>query len=295
MANVFDFSGDSVTLSGAVPYYSSSNTPINYIDFEYNTGISTLSCNSVTNVSAPFSRFVFESPTGISGQFLIAIQPGETIDDYYTGLRLPPGRTLEAHSEPGGIHTITPGWLQEKAYKLVGSNRYYTSWASATALTTSTLVSNRLYLTPFITPVHREVGNIAFNITTTGIPGSYSWAAIYRDNGNCQPGQLVWQGVTGNVGAAGVKTFTNVNLQLEPGLFWIGLGASGSTPPVFRGFALAGLSTNILGVNSSLGTAQAVGWYVALTTPSGQTLPSYPTVTELTTTPVPALFLNFNR
>lgn len=296
MANVFDLTGASPTLSGAVPRYSSSSNHLNFVDFAPITGLGTCNLNSAQATTPPFSRFVFESSTGFTGQFLINAAPGEVIEDYFTGFRLPPNRIIEAISEENEWHIISPGWANEEGYRSAGATaRYYSSFQNATAYTTSTLVSNRLYLTPFITSTFREVANVALNVTTTGVPGSYMWAAIYRDNGNCQPGALAWQGVTGSFGAAGVRRWTGVNLQMEPGLYWIGLGASGSTPPVFRGFSLAGLNCNILGVNSALGTAPAVGWYVALTTPSGQILPSYPTLTEITTTPVPALFLNFSR
>lgn len=297
MTNAFDLSGVSVTLSGAAPYYSSSNNNVNFIDFSPTTGMSECRLNSFTAISPPYSTYLFESSTGFSGNYMVYSAPGEYFNEAYTGLRLPPGKAIQLFTEPNEAHLITPGWLNDVGHRAVGSHlaRYFCTAHNATALTTSTVVTNRLYLTPFITPEYRTIGGIAFNITTTGTLNSYSHAAIYRDDGNSRPGLLMWQGLTGTVGAAGVKSWNNLDIQMEPGLYWIGLGSSGTTPPVFRGFALASLSTNILGFDSTLGTAGAVGWFVTLTTASGAALPSYPAVSQLTAVPVPTLFLTFSK
>lgn len=177
-------------------------------------------------------------------------------------------------------------------FALVGAtlNAWYTSPSTGTALSTATLVANRLYAMPFIISQKRVIDQVAINVTAF-VAGNIR-LGIYKVNSVGYPGTLVADFGVVSSGSNGVKTLSASPLPvtLGPGLYYLALVSDNAS--VIRGFAVASLLP-VLGISSALGTAPTLGYYVALTYGA---LPSTFTAggTAITAAPLPAIFVRFS-
>jgi hypothetical protein len=161
-------------------------------------------------------------------------------------------------------------------------------------LTTTSPAANTLWALPFILAKTTKIDTISFRLTTVGV-GNNSRCGIYRDNGNCYPGALIFD--TGSIdcsaSAALKNTTITAGLQVfPPGLYW------GAWETSAANIQIVGISGNgglmgFLGYDNTLFNIQHYGYSVAHTygtlpdpyTASATLLTAQPTASV----PVPAI------
>jgi hypothetical protein len=169
--------------------------------------------------------------------------------------------------------------------------------AAALATSTTAPALNTLWALPVIFSKTTKCDLISFKHTTNATAGGVARCGIYRDNGNCYPGVLIFD--TGSIAVdsgAGTTIDTTITAGLQvfqPGLYWLAWEC-GTAAPQLR--VLASLYWSILGQDSAWSTGnQAYGYSVAHTfgalpdpyTGSATIL----TVTPSVSNPVPAVGL----
>jgi hypothetical protein len=106
--------------------------------------------------------------------------------------------------------------------RLASGRYYYTHAHSSNGLTvSSTLTNGTLRLVPWIVPNAVSVSVIGGEVTSGGDAGSKLRLGVYADDGTCYPGRLLLDAGTIAGDSATVQDIA-VNLQLVPGLYWIG-------------------------------------------------------------------------
>lgn len=169
-------------------------------------------------------------------------------------------------------------------------NAWYTSPSTGTALSTALLVVNRLYALPFIISQKRVIDQMAFNVTAF-VAGNIR-IGIYKAGTDGYPSTLVADVGAVVISANGVKTLSAspLPITLGPGLYYLAMVTDSAS--TVRGFAVASMLP-VLGVSSALGTAQMLGYYVAL---AYGALPATFTAggTAIVAAPLPAVFARFS-
>jgi hypothetical protein len=161
--------------------------------------------------------------------------------------------------------------------------------------TTGPLV-NTLYAIPIYVAQTTKFDTIEAEVTTLGT-GSNLRLGIYRDDGNCYPGSLMFD--SGNISAAsiGAKSATiSAGIQtFQPGLYWLAYENSATVPQIR---ALPGLSTcmPVIGWDTPIGSATGGVAYRVAHTVGALPDPYTTTSSTIMTTsvvgaPIPALAL----
>lgn len=165
-------------------------------------------------------------------------------------------------------------------------NRWYCAGVNtADALTTGVPSANILRALPFLVPQPITIDQLAINVTAS----SASTAArlgVYADGGNLYPSTLIVDAGVVDTSSTGVKSLS-INNSIEAGsLVWFVIVGNGG--PTLRALPIAACM-NVLGFDSTLGTASGVGWSVSFT--YGVLPSTFPgAATAITTTPIPAIF-----
>ncbi len=164
------------------------------------------------------------------------------------------------------------------------SNRFYSSPANSTALTTASLVANTLYAMPFITELDIKIDSVKAVVTTLGAASQLK-AGIYTDL-NLYPNTLLSDFGSQSGATTGVKTFINgLPLDIPKGLYWFVILTTVAL--TVRGFAATGLIP-VLGYDSNLGTIQGLGY--SILNPSGNIPANFPASAAIrTAVPLPLL------
>lgn len=176
--------------------------------------------------------------------------------------------------------------------------RYVAGVNANNALITSTTgpVVNTLYAVPFPLARTTKFDLVECEVTTLGA-GSNVRLGIYRDNGNCYPGSLIFD--SGNISSAttGAKSATiTAALQIfQPGLYWLTYENSATVPQI-RALPGGGTCWPTLGFATPFGTTlPGIAYTVAHTVgalpdpyTAGGTIR---TTGSLVTNPVPAIGL----
>ncbi|MEM1555452.1 MAG: hypothetical protein QXM54_02860 [Desulfurococcaceae archaeon] len=146
-------------------------------------------------------------------------------------------------------------------HKVLRSGRYYGAFDAATAFTTRTISANYLYAYPMFVPEETTFDRIAINVTTAATGSAR--VGVYTDAG-AYPGNLVDGSDVAalDTGTTGVKENT-ISVTLAPGIHWLAIVASAA--PTLRAVSVASCDSEILGLDSTLGTAPGVGYYVSYT------------------------------
>lgn len=148
------------------------------------------------------------------------------------------GRITVAQSNPNpyGINGFTK----------VGTTTYeawYAGQTSAIALTTAPQPANDLRCYPVIIPRTITLDQIGQRITVAGAAGSFFRCAIYADNGNNVPGNIVAGTDSGNLAGdtTGNKT-TAIAVTLTPGLYWFATNNNSGTGITFQAIPSAAVA-----------------------------------------------------
>jgi hypothetical protein len=139
------------------------------------------------------------------------------------------------------------------------TQRFYSSPANGTAISTASIVANTLYAMPFLAEKEITIDSINMFVSTLGT-GSNLRFGIYKDS-NLYPSSLVLD--SGPVASAtvGIKTFA-ANLTLPSALYWL-VCVCTATAPIVRGFTAASLNP-ILGMDNTF-TLPGLGYSVNFT------------------------------
>jgi hypothetical protein len=238
----------------------------------------------------------------LSSDILLTIDANasETIDGSLTDI-LYPAETIVLECDGSGWHQISrPKPSHPNYYFRKGTtpNRRYIAGMllnSTLVLSTTGPTVNTLYAMPFIVSKTTKFDTIECEVTTGGA-GSEIRLGIYRDEGNCYPGALMFDSGDIVATAAGAKSATiTAGIQIfQPGLYWLTYENSATVPQVR---ALPGLSTTIpvLGWETPLGVATGgIGYSVAHTVgalPDPYTSGATVRTTSTAAAPVPAVGL----
>jgi len=141
------------------------------------------------------------------------------------------------------------------------SQRYFCSNFFDVAATTATLSANNLYASPIFIPVTTAFDQIAINVTTA-VAGN-ARLGIYEDNGRVYPGRLVIDAGEVATGTTGVKTISIAPTLKGGKLYWVAIAINNGS--AIRSLAVGSLLASYLGLDSTLGTAFAVGYTISQT------------------------------
>lgn len=147
-----------------------------------------------------------------------------------------------------------------------GQSRYLTL-TNGTIGNTSTGNGTTSFLRayPFIIPRKTKLSGVNLTVTTL-VAGGLMNLALYKDDGNCYPADLIAESVTSNYDCSttGVKTFVYPTpIELEPGLYWQVQNANNSIG--YRSPGLAQMQ-NILQTDGQAVTnagSYGLGWNIA--------------------------------
>lgn len=159
----------------------------------------------------------------------------------------------------GVASAMTPG---------LRSTRYYACYA-APAVTTFTLIANRLYYFPFYNPAQNTWTRIGINVTT-GAAGN-ARLGVYNNVNGIPSGAPLLDAGTVDVSTTGEKEVV-ISLALAPGWYW--LAVVSDVTPTLTAEQING-ATLLCNVGSITGAGAAVVYiyqshtYAALPTPSG--------------------------
>jgi hypothetical protein len=158
------------------------------------------------------------------------------------------------------VNPFLPNFLSFKP-RPPGITEYQVPYAvNATAATTLSLTSGRVYWIPFVVPRKLNITQLAINVTTASAGTHY--VGIYASDTYWQPTSSPLVSVSFDAGSTGVKT-ASVDVTLSVGVYWFAW-AAGSAATV-TAVALGACASLGLG---NLGTANTTYYYT-----SGSTLP----------------------
>lgn len=217
----------------------------------------------------------------------------ETIDSNLTYL-LYPGEWLRLESDGANWQVIGRPTPDLEYYHLKGTtaNRVYvggiargTAFAGTVNSTTLPAI-NTLWALPIIVPLTTKFDEISFRIMTVSSAGGVARAGIYRDNGNCYPGSLIFDtgSIATDASASSKSTTITAAVQiLQPGLYWAAWEC-GTAAPQLR--VLQTINMLLLGFDRDLGAVTNPGYGYSVAHTFGA-LPNPYTAggTLLTTTP----------
>lgn len=185
----------------------------------------------------------------------------QTIDSNLTYI-LRPGEYVKIESDGANWQVIarpTPSAIGYYMLRNSTNDRKYVAGMSVinAALSTSTTspAANTLFAMPLVVPKTTKFDIISFAVTTTGVANAH--AGIYRDNGNCYPGALIFD--TGDIdcstGTIKNTTITSSLQIFQPDLYWLAWEVSAATIQVR---IIPGNSTQIaiLGFGTNMTAAQ---------------------------------------
>jgi hypothetical protein len=159
------------------------------------------------------------------------------------------------------VNPFLPNFLSFKP-RPPGITEYQVPYAiNATAATTLSLTSGRVYWIPFVGPRKLNITQLVINVTSSSAGTHY--VGIYASDIYWQPTGSPLVSASFDTSSTGVKT-ASVNVGLSVGVYWFAW-AAGSAATV-RAIALAACPSLGLG---SLGTANTTYYYT-----SGSTLPN---------------------
>jgi len=202
----------------------------------------------------------------------VATTSSQTIDGA-TGAHLWNGDTVTVESDGANWQIIARNHPETMfSYMLRNStnNRRYIAatqgqYAGTPVTSTTSPAINTLWALPFIVPKATKFDTISFNITT-GAATSQARAGIYRDNGNCYPGALIFDTGAISTVASGLKDTTiTAGLQVfAAGLYWLAweCDTTGLQMICING---SGALDAILGFSSAMTAAAHYGYSVAHT------------------------------
>jgi hypothetical protein len=165
---------------------------------------------------------------------------------------------------------------------------------AAVLTSTTSPAANLLWAIPFVVPRTTKFDTISFNVTT-GAGSVNARVGIYRDDGNCYPGALVFDSGAIDCTSSGMKdtTITSGLQVFPPGLYWLAWECDTASLQIS---SIGTTATNIciVGHSSTFGN-NSYGYSVAHTfgslpdpyTGSASVLTAAPTVSN----PVPAIGL----
>lgn len=113
------------------------------------------------------------------------------------------------------------------------------------AASTVAMAANTLYAVPIFIENRGTATKIGVNVTTL-VAATNVRLAIYRDNGNGQPGLLVVDGGTVTTSSTGNREVT-ISTVLDPGMYWLAMVGDGIPTLV-----MATLFSGWMGLNSAL-------------------------------------------
>jgi hypothetical protein len=158
--------------------------------------------------------------------------------------------TIDINSIPDNDATpITAGVLKavlsglslpRRRIFIVGSQFYHTGYSTLGGLGTAASHSvDILRLRPFYSEIAGDIDRLAFSVTTGGAGGSVGRACIYdSDPVTNLPKKLIVDGGEFDCTTVAVKV-ANVNVRLEPKLYWIGT-IFGVNAPTLQVLSIAG-------------------------------------------------------
>jgi len=148
--------------------------------------------------------------------------------------------------------------------------RYTSHIGSSVNIASSTSPAiNTLWAIPFIVSKTTKFDVISFRVTTLSTAGNVR-AGLYRDNGNCYPGALIFDTgsidtSTGSTSVSRDTTITSALQILQPGLYWLAWETDSATGQ-YETYNGINQSMGMLGQDSGLGAANAgYGYSVAHT------------------------------
>jgi hypothetical protein len=142
------------------------------------------------------------------------------------------------------------------------SGMYYTAQETGYLLGTIALARDYLYAIPFIVPIQQIFDLIAIYVVT-GQDGGVGELAIYEDNGDVYPGNLIFESMELNFAAAGQKSDSlpaSAGGILTPGLYWLVLWHDTYPNPTFRAINYNYDAAGIIGYSTSNGTRPYLYW-----------------------------------
>jgi hypothetical protein len=227
---------------------------------------------------------------------LITIDPfsTETIDSNTT-YKLFPGEWLHIESDGANWQVIARPTPTTRGYffrKGATANRTYIAGYNGThcgLLTTTTAPTvNTLYALPLVVSKTTRFDIISYNVTTAGTNSAR--AGIYRDNGNCYPGNLMFDtGAITNVGIAVKSATITASLQtFQPGLYWLAWETQ-SIAPQIRGLATLAAMHTLFDVNNLMDTTNSGYGYTVAHTFGALPNPYTGTGILITTSPSPTV------
>jgi hypothetical protein len=176
------------------------------------------------------------------------------------------GDELTLYSDGANWKVMT--WEAPTAYSFLAAgatlNRWYSNNNSGTVPTTLATTAGTLIATPFIVSRVTTFSKIGINCTTLGA-ASTARVAIYQDNGNLYPSNLISGSDVGTLATSGTGFLTNTfvtAITLQPGLYWLAFNVS-ATAPTVSAWAVAQLNP-ILGNTGANPPVPGVGWSVSL-------------------------------
>jgi hypothetical protein len=195
----------------------------------------------------------------------------ETIDGNLTYI-LFPGEFIQIVSDGANWQVIDRPTPTTRGYffnKGATADRTYIAGYNGThnalVATTTLPAINTLFALPFVVAKTTKFDTIRYNVTTTGTGSGR--AGIYRDNGNCYPGALIFD--TGAIlsTTTGVKNTTiTASLQVfQPGLYWLAWECSTTAPQIMGLSTLAAMLTLFEVSGTMTVTTSGYGYSVAHT------------------------------
>jgi len=213
-----------------------------------------------------------------------------------------PAEYVEVVSDNANWHVIqrTPyaqagayylkGATADRRYSSLDNGRYYT----LTTSTTSPAI-NTLWVTTFHVIKTTKFDTISFSILTSAV-GAQARAGIYRDNGNCYPGALVFDSGPISAASTGIKnaTITSTVQVFPPGLYWLAWECDTTGLQILCSGSTSAID-GLLGRGNTMTTPPAYGYNVAHTfgaLPDPYTAGASPSATDPSATnPIPILSL----
>jgi hypothetical protein len=253
---------------------------------------------------AGFEYHIFRTDI-IASTNLITIDANstETIDSNLTYI-LFPAEYVKLESDGANWQVIsrptvtTHGYFFAKGSTL---NRRYMGGmgnnAIANPTSTTSPAANLLWALAFIVGKTTKFDTIGFNQTTASTSGN-SHVGIYRDNGNCYPGALIFDSgdiATGSGTGERAVTITSSLQVFQPGLYWLAYEQDTNTGQM-RILPTTSVVMSVYGTDANLGSGGATqGWHYNVAHTFGALPNPYTAAATLSTvasaaaTPIPAV------
>lgn len=186
-------------------------------------------------------------------------------------------------------------------YQNRGTTRWVDGVVASGGTTTSLLFASQIYAIPFVVPATEQFDREAIEVSTAANPTTNDCrVAIYTDNGNTYPDQLVPNsdsGTNNNIQAVRIYNFSSP-ITLSAGLYWKALACNtaATTMPTLRAQSTGLLP--IIGYTRAGGLSQESVLYLKTGYTYGpmlQTFPAGGVATVVNTFAPPLIFLEMNK